>query len=46
LIELDGTNNKNKLGANAMLGFSMAVAKSAALSLNVPPIPILRRYKV
>jgi enolase len=36
LIELDGTNNKNKLGANAMLGFSMAVAKSAALSLNVP----------
>jgi enolase len=36
LIELDGTNNKNKLGANAMLGFSMAVAKSAALSLKVP----------
>ena len=36
LKELDGTNNKNKLGANAMLGFSMAVAKSAALSLNVP----------
>jgi len=36
LIELDGTNNKNKLGANAMLGFSMAVAKSAALSLDVP----------
>lgn len=36
LIDLDGTNNKNKLGANAMLGFSMAVAKSAALSLNVP----------
>lgn len=36
LIELDGTNNKNKLGANAMLGFSMAVAKSAALSLNIP----------
>ena len=31
LIELDGTNNKNKLGANAMLGFSMDVAKSAAL---------------
>ena len=36
LIELDGTNNKNKLGANAMLGFSMAVARSASLSLKIP----------
>ncbi len=32
LIELDGTKNKSKLGANAMLGVSMAVAKAAAES--------------
>ena len=36
LIELDGTSNKNKLGANAILGFSMAVARAAANSLNLP----------
>ena len=30
LIELDSTNNKSRLGANAMLGFSMALARSAA----------------
>ncbi|HHZ11422.1 MAG TPA: phosphopyruvate hydratase, partial [Acholeplasmataceae bacterium] len=30
LIELDGTPNKSKLGANAILGVSMAVAKAAA----------------
>jgi len=36
LIELDGTANKNKLGANAILGFSMAVARAAANSLNLP----------
>ena len=29
LIELDNTKNKSRLGANAMLGFSMAVARSA-----------------
>jgi enolase len=32
LVELDGTKNKSKLGANAMLGVSMAVAKAAAES--------------
>ncbi|MEJ6952312.1 phosphopyruvate hydratase [Natronospora cellulosivora (SeqCode)] len=32
MIELDGTENKGKLGANAILGVSMAVAKAAALS--------------
>src|SRR6056297_3763774 len=32
LIELDGTQNKGKLGANALLGVSMAVAKAAAMS--------------
>ena len=36
LIELDGTPNKNKLGANSILGFSMAVAKAAANSVNQP----------
>lgn len=36
LIRLDGTKNKGKLGANAMLGVSLAVAKAAAETLNVP----------
>jgi len=36
MIELDGTPNKSKLGANATLGVSMAVAKSAALSTGLP----------
>jgi len=35
LIELDGTPNKSKLGANAILGVSMAVAKAAAEELGV-----------
>lgn len=36
LIELDGTPNKSRLGANAMLGVSLAVAKAAADYLQVP----------
>lgn len=36
MIELDGTPNKGKLGANAILGVSMAVAKAAAASLGLP----------
>ena len=36
MIKLDGTNNKSKLGANAILGVSMAVAKSAAKALKIP----------
>lgn len=36
LIELDGTPNKAKLGANAILGVSIAVAKAAANELNLP----------
>ncbi|GAV21555.1 phosphopyruvate hydratase [Carboxydothermus pertinax] len=36
LIELDGTPNKGKLGANAILGVSMAVAKAAANYLGLP----------
>ncbi len=36
MIELDGTENKSKLGANAILGVSMAVAHAAADALGVP----------
>jgi enolase len=36
MIELDGTANKAKLGANAILGVSMAVAKAAATELDIP----------
>lgn len=36
MIELDGTPNKQKLGANAILGVSLAVAKAAANSLGLP----------
>ena len=36
MIELDGTPNKANLGANAILGVSMAVAKAAAAALNIP----------
>jgi enolase len=36
LIELDGTDNKQKLGANAILGVSLAVAKAAADSADLP----------
>jgi len=36
MIELDGTKNKSKLGANAILGVSMACAKAAADTLGLP----------
>src|SRR5919109_677203 len=36
LIDLDGTPNKGRLGANAILGVSLAVAKAAAVSLDLP----------
>jgi len=36
LLDLDGTPNKSKLGANALLGVSMAAAKAAALSTGLP----------
>lgn len=36
MVELDGTPNKSKLGANAILGVSMAVARAAANALNIP----------
>ncbi len=36
LIDLDGTQNKSRLGANAILSVSVACAKAAALSLGMP----------
>jgi enolase len=36
MLELDGTENKSKLGANAILGVSLAVAKAAANHLDLP----------
>jgi enolase len=36
MIELDGTSNKSKLGANAILGVSMAAARAAALAYGMP----------
>src|SRR5437773_11900152 len=36
MLELDGTETKSKLGANAILAVSLATAKAAAVSLNVP----------
>jgi enolase len=36
MIELDGTTNKGRLGANAILGVSLAVAKAAAISADLP----------
>jgi enolase len=36
MLQLDGTENKKKLGANAILGVSMAIAKASALELDLP----------
>jgi len=36
MVDLDGTDNKARLGANAILGTSLAVAKAAAIELDVP----------
>jgi enolase len=36
LIDVDGTDNKGRLGANALLGVSLAVARAAALELDLP----------
>jgi enolase len=44
MIDLDGTDNKKKLGANAILGVSMAVARAAADSLGVPLYKYLGTY--
>lgn len=44
MIELDGTKNKGRLGANAILGVSMAVARAAAVSENVSLYTYLARF--
>ncbi len=44
MIELDGTENKSKLGANAILGVSMAVARAAAEYLTLPLYKYLGPY--
>ena len=41
MIELDGTPNKANLGANAILGVSLGMAKAAASSLGMPLTDIL-----
>ena len=43
MCELDGTENKSKLGANAILGVSMAVCRAAALDAGLPLYAYLRR---
>ena len=43
LIELDGTPNKGRLGANAILGVSLAAAKAAAAEAGVPLCRYARR---
>jgi len=43
LIDADGTENKNKLGANAILGVSMAVARAGAIASGVPLYQFLGR---
>ncbi len=44
MIELDGTQNKSRLGANAMLSVSIAVCKAAAKSSVLPPYLYLREF--
>ena len=45
MIALDGTDNKGRLGANAILGVSLAVAKAAALEAGLPLYPLCRRRR-
>jgi enolase len=44
MLELDGTEDKSKLGANAILAVSLAVARAAALSLGLPLYEYLTRF--
>ncbi len=44
MIELDGTDNKSRLGANAILAVSMAVAKAAAEEAGLPLYRYFWRY--
>lgn len=43
MIQLDGTKNKNKLGANAILSVSLAVAKAASRAVNVPLFEYIKK---
>ena len=43
MLALDGTANKSKLGANAILGVSLAVARAAAVSRRAAALPLPRR---
>lgn len=43
MIKLDGTKNKSKLGANAILGVSLVVARAAAISQGLPLYQYLRK---
>ena len=45
LIALDGTPNKARLGANAILGVSLAVAKAAADASQAAALPLCRRHR-
>ena len=44
MLELDGTNNKSKLGANAVLSVSQAVIRAAAHAENVPVWKFINQY--
>ena len=44
MIELDGTSNKGKLGANSILSVSQAVVKASAKSQKMPPSSCLRQF--
>lgn len=44
MIDLDGTNNKNKLGANAILAVSLATARASANALRLPLFQYLRKF--
>ena len=45
MIEADGTENKSKLGANAILGVSMAVVRVGSPNNTNASLPLFRRYK-
>ena len=45
LVDLDGTDNKARLGANAILGVSLAVAKAAADEARSAALPLHRRLR-
>jgi enolase len=46
MLEIDSTDNKSKLGANAILGVSMAVARAAAIEKNLPLYGYLKSYVI